>query len=76
MCGGGRACAGRGDAGHVCWQFSFTPDDSKIIAARGRSNGLHVIDAATYKPEKVIAGVHLPWGIVTWPRAYGTLDAP
>lgn len=62
--------------GKRCWHFSFTPDGSKIVVACGRSNDLHVVDAATYKPEKVIANLHLPWGVVTYPKAYGTLDAP
>ena len=62
--------------GARCWHFGFTPDDSKIIAACGRSNDLHVIDAATYRPLKVISGLKLPWGVVTYPKANGTLDAP
>ena len=62
--------------GKRCWHFSFTPDDTKLIAACGRSNDLRVIDAKTWKPLETIANVHLPWGIVTWPRADGSLDAP
>ncbi len=62
--------------GDRCWHFSFTPDDKKIIAACGRSNDLHVIDATSYKPVKVIAGIKLPWGVVTYPKAFGSLDTP
>jgi YVTN family beta-propeller protein len=62
--------------GERCWHFSFTPDDTKIIAACGRSNDLHVIDAENYKPVKVIAGIKLPWGVVTYPKAFGSLDTP
>jgi YVTN family beta-propeller protein len=62
--------------GERCWHFSFTPDDMKIIAACGRSNDLHVIDATSYKPVKIIAGIKLPWGVVTYPKAFGSLDAP
>lgn len=62
--------------GKRCWHFTFTPDDAKLIAACGRSNDLRVIDAKTWKPLATIADVHLPWGIVTWPRAAGSLDAP
>lgn len=62
--------------GKRCWHFSFTPDDTKLIAACGRSNDLRVIDAKTWKPLTTIADVHLPWGIVTWPKADGSLDAP
>lgn len=62
--------------GNRCWHFSFTPDDSKIIAACGRSNDLHVIDAAKYEPVKIISGIKLPWGVITYPKSYGTLDTP
>ncbi len=62
--------------GDRCWHFSFTPDDTKIIAACGRSNDVRVIDATSYKPEKVIAGIRLPWGVVTYPKAFGSLDTP
>lgn len=62
--------------GQRCWHFTFTPDESKVIAACGRSNDLRVIDAKNWKPLTTIANVHLPWGIVTWPKAYGSLDAP
>jgi YVTN family beta-propeller protein len=62
--------------GERCWHFSFTPDDTKIIAACGRSNDLRVIDAVNYKPLKTIAGIKLPWGVVTYPKAFGSLDTP
>ena len=62
--------------GERCWHFTFTPDDSRIIVACGRSNDLHVIDAATYSPVKVISGIRTPWGAVTYPKAYGSLDTP
>lgn len=62
--------------GERCWHFTFTPDETKIIAACGRSNDLHVIDAGTYSTVKVISGIRTPWGIVTYPKAYGSLDAP
>ena len=62
--------------GERCWHFSFTPDNSKLIAACGRSNDLHVIDAVNYKPVKIITGIKMPWGVVTYPKAYGSLDAP
>jgi YVTN family beta-propeller protein len=62
--------------GQRCWHFTFTPDDSKLLLACGRSNAIDVIDASTYQPIATIAGFKLPWGIVTFPRSYGTLGLP
>lgn len=59
-----------------CWHFTFTPDDSKILLACGRSGNVVVIDANSYKPLQTIDGFKLPWGIVTYPRAYGSLGLP
>ncbi len=62
--------------GDRCWHFSFTPDDSQIIAACGRSNEVVVLDAATGKMLKRIPDKQLPWGVVTYPKAFGSLDSP
>jgi YVTN family beta-propeller protein len=62
--------------GKRCWHFTFTPDDSKILLACGRSNNVVVIDASSYKPVGTIEGFKLPWGIVTYPRSYGSLGLP
>jgi YVTN family beta-propeller protein len=62
--------------GKRCWHFTFTPDDSKILLACGRSNNVVVIDASSYKPVSTIEGFKLPWGIVTYPRSYGSLGLP
>ena len=62
--------------GKRCWHFTFTPDDSKILLACGRSNNIVVIDANTYKPAGTIEGLKMPWGIVTYPRSYGSLGLP
>jgi YVTN family beta-propeller protein len=62
--------------GQRCWHFTFTPDDSKILLACGRSNNVVVIDANSYKPIQTIEGFKLPWGIVTYPRSYGSLGLP
>jgi YVTN family beta-propeller protein len=62
--------------GKRCWHFTFTPDDSKILLACGRSNNVVVIDATSYKPISTIEGFKLPWGIVTYPRSYGSLGLP
>jgi len=62
--------------GARCWHFSFTPDDSRILVACGKSNDLYVIDANTYEPVKTISGLNTPWGVVTNPKAVGSLDRP
>lgn len=62
--------------GKRCWHFTFTPDDSKILLACGRSNNIVVIDANSYKPLGTIEGFKLPWGIVTYPTSYGSLGLP
>ena len=67
---------GEAPIGQRCWHFTFTPDDSKILLACGRSNAIFVIDANSYQPITTIGGFKLPWGIVTYPRSYGTLGLP
>ena len=62
--------------GERCWHFTFTPDNARIVMACGKSNDLHVIDAKTYEPVKVISGLQTPWGVVTYPKALGSLDQP
>ena len=67
---------GEAPLGQRCWHFTFTPDDSKLLLACGRSNNIFVIDARTYQPIRTIEGLHLPWGIVTYPRAFSSLGLP
>jgi YVTN family beta-propeller protein len=62
--------------GRRCWHFTFTPDNRNILIACGRSNEVEVIDAANYRRVTAIRGLDMPWGVVTWPKSYGTLDAP
>lgn len=62
--------------GDRCWHFSFTPDDKHILVACGRSNDVIVLDAASGKIVKHIADKQMPWGIVTYPKSYGSLDTP
>ena len=62
--------------GARCWHFSFTPDDARILVACGRSNDVYVIDANSYEQVKIISGLKIPWGIVTYPKAVGSLDRP
>ncbi len=67
---------GEAPLGKRCWHFTFTPDDSKVLFACGRSDDVYVIDARTYKQIKVIGGFQTPWGIVAYPRAFGSLGLP
>lgn len=60
--------------GKRCWHFSFTPDGARVLAACGRSDALSVVDAKTLKPLQALEGFKQPWGIVTWPKASGSLD--
>ncbi|MDO9312945.1 MAG: amine dehydrogenase large subunit [Burkholderiaceae bacterium] len=62
--------------GDRCWHFSFTPDDSQILVACGRSNEVVVIDSKTLEQVKRIDDKKLPWGLVTYPKAFGSLDQP
>ena len=62
--------------GQRCWHFTFTPDDSQILLACGRSNNVIVVHADSYRPVRTIEGFRLPWGIVTYPKSYGSLDLP
>jgi len=62
--------------GQRCWHFTFTPDDSKVLLACGRSNNVVVIDANSYQRIGTIEGFKLPWGIVTYPRSFGSLGLP
>jgi DNA-binding beta-propeller fold protein YncE len=62
--------------GARCWHFTFTPDDSKILMACGRSNNIVIVDPSAYKQIGTIEGITLPWGIVTYPRSFGSLGLP
>jgi len=62
--------------GQRCWHFTFTPDDRRLLLACGRSNNVYVIDANSYQPITVIGGFQVPWGILTHPRAFGSLGLP
>ena len=61
--------------GGRCWHFTFTPDDKDILVACGRSGEVVVIDASTLAVTKRVADAKMPWGIVTWPIAPGSIDA-
>ena len=62
--------------GARCWHFTFTPDDKQILVACGRSDEVVVVDAQSLKPTGSVPAGKLPWGIVTYPKAVGSLDAP
>ncbi len=62
--------------GKRCWHFSFTPDESKLLVACGRSHDVEVIDASNYTLSKKLTGFKLPWGVVAYPKAYGSLETP
>ena len=62
--------------GKRCWHFSFTPDGKRALAACGRSDALTVIDVTTRQPVSTLTGFNQPWGIVTYPKASGSLDTP
>ena len=62
--------------GDRCWHFTFTPDDKHILAACGRSDEVVVLEVAGGKIVKRIADKLTPWGIVTYPKSFGSLDTP
>lgn len=61
--------------GDRCWHFTFTPDEKNLLIACGRSQEVLVLDGATYEPVNHVKDMNLPWGIVTYPKAMGSLDA-
>lgn len=63
-------------SGDRCWHFSFTPDDKQLLLACGRSHEILVIDTEKLEITKHIAIKGLPWGVVTYPKAFGSLDKP
>lgn len=62
--------------GGRCWHFSFTPDDRQIVLACGKSNELLTIDVASLAVTHRLEGFDMPWGVVTYPKAMGSLDQP
>lgn len=62
--------------GNRCWHFSFTPDDKQILLACGKSDAVFVIDAEKLEVTKQVEVKGMPWGLVTYPKAMGSLDKP
>ena len=60
--------------GNRCWHFSYTPNNKQILLACGKSDAVMVFDAQTFAPNGSIEVKNLPWGIVTYPKAMGSLD--
>ena len=60
--------------GNRCWHFTFTPDDKHIMLACGKSDAIYVFDTEKYEQSKLIEVKNMPWGIVTYPKAMGSLD--
>jgi YVTN family beta-propeller protein len=60
--------------GKRCWHFTFTPDNKQILLACGKSDAVFVYDAETLMQTGQIEDKKLPWGIVTYPKAMGSLD--
>lgn len=61
--------------GNRCWHFSFTPDDKQILLACGKSDAVLVIDAEKLEVTKQVEVKNMPWGLVTYPKAMGSLDS-
>jgi YVTN family beta-propeller protein len=70
------ALLGEIPVGARCWHFSLTPDGTRLIAACGKSDTLVVADTHTFQVVKTLAGGKGPWGVVTFPRARGSIDTP
>ena len=60
--------------GKRCWHFTFTPDNKDILLACGRSDEVLVIDTKTLNIKKRIPVAGIPWGVITYPKASGSLD--
>ena len=60
--------------GKRCWHFSFTPDNNELLMACGRSDELKVIDTNKLEVTGSISVQGIPWGVVTFPKAIGSLD--
>ena len=60
--------------GDRCWHFTLTPNEKNLLIACGRSNEVLVLDAATYEVVNHVKDLNLPWGIVSFPKAMGSLD--
>lgn len=60
--------------GERCWHFSFTPDERQVLVTCGRSKETLVVDTASWQVTQKLPTQGLSWGVLTWPRAMGSLD--
>lgn len=60
--------------GNRCWHFSFTPDNKNILLACGKSDAVFVIDAEKLEVTNQVEVKNMPWGVVTFPKAMGSLE--
>ena len=58
-----------------CWHFSFTPDNKQLLLACGKSDAVLVYDTESLIQTGQIEVKNLPWGLVTYPKSMGSLDA-
>lgn len=61
--------------GNRCWHFSFTPNEKQILLACGKSDAVFVIDTEKQEVIKELPIPGMPWGVVTYPKAMGSLAA-
>lgn len=62
--------------GERCWHFSFTPDERQVLLTCGRSKETQVIDTTTWQVTQKLPTQGMSWGVLTWPKAMGSLDQP
>jgi YVTN family beta-propeller protein len=61
--------------GNRCWHFSFTPDNKNVLLACGKSDAVFVIDADKLEVTNQVEVKNMPWGVVTFPKAMGSLES-
>jgi len=59
-----------------CWHMSFSPSGEDILIACGGSDEFLILDAVTYAEKKRLDMPGKPWGVITYPKTFGSLDEP
>ena len=59
-----------------CWHMSLSPSGDDILIACGGSDEFLVLDAMTFAEKKRLNMPGKPWGVITYPKTYGSLDEP
>jgi DNA-binding beta-propeller fold protein YncE len=59
-----------------CWHMSFSPNGEDILIACGGSDEFLILDAMTFTEKKRLDIPGKPWGVITYPKTYGSLDEP